>query len=500
MIAIPTSTPPAFCRALFGISGQEGEGLTVPIGMEITVLTLSIAGDGFLNFSNLLIIDSDGRTLDPGSIAEVSCSPPHASMGKWTWEQDRGATKGYHSDHKHNPFFTIRFSAPLTIASISVRNRLGRWGVRLLPLEITAKKQEEIVFSWQNISAVRVAATANGIDSCIRQLRARYDSTSFDDLLVAAGHFFRISFKEMVDASPEAFEAFCILKDRALRVALELGKNNVFKGWQILEPIIDKYPDLKSRATNIELLAAYFALRLRDAAIGREFADLLASWNGFFTNAEELAELERLVAVQFVKLGGVGHPVITRHGWSVSVLSRFRQETLAAITKLIDGLSIDTARAFLVYGTLLGAVRDNDFIPYDDDADIAIEMDWVDEVELAAKMEAICARAAALGFKAKYSPEFKVVQVASPDAPEVGIDIFSCTRGTGLFEGLYRMQHRGMEWRYISQEILFPLTTVELIGAKLAAPRLPDTFLEWRYGNTWNVPLKFFEMDWIFSR
>lgn len=147
---------------------------------------------------------------------------------------------------------------------------------------------------------------------------------------------------------------------------------------------------------------------------------------------------------------------------------------------------------FLNYGTLLGTIREKDFIPHDDDVDFGLYgHDKSRFIECIPELEHS-------GFQVKYIRD----------------DGYGMTTDTSNDAGnfrMYKLERKGQEmdfflafkkrywfflrW-YIDGRVSLPvrfldnLSVVNFLGQDFSAPADPIGFLRNLYGKTWNVPIK----------
>jgi SAM-dependent methyltransferase len=172
-------------------------------------------------------------------------------------------------------------------------------------------------------------------------------------------------------------------------------------------------------------------------------------------------------------------------------LSRlFTSRSSEHLEPLLDGIGTVVAaleeagvRPFLAYGTLLGAVRQGDFIGHDSDADIGYVSEHDHPVDASLESFRLQRRLTAMGFPiSRYSGlAFKVI-VRESDGATRGLDVF----GGFVREGtLYLMGEVGHPFR---REWLEPRSEVTLAGRTFPAPHEPERLLEAMYGPGWRVP------------
>ena len=172
-------------------------------------------------------------------------------------------------------------------------------------------------------------------------------------------------------------------------------------------------------------------------------------------------------------------------------LSRlFTSRSAEHLAPLLDAIGTVTAaleeagvRPFLAYGTLLGAVRQGDFIGHDSDADLGYVSAHEHPVDAVLESFRLDRRLTRMGFEiTRYSGlAFKVV-VRESDGTSRGLDVF----GGFLREGtLYLMGEVGHPFR---REWLEPRSEVTLAGRAFPAPHQPERLLEAMYGPGWRVP------------
>ena len=139
--------------------------------------------------------------------------------------------------------------------------------------------------------------------------------------------------------------------------------------------------------------------------------------------------------------------------------------------------------AFPAYGTLLGAVREQDFIGHDSDVDLAYvsrEKHPLDVIRESFRLQRhLKEREYAVD---RYSGAAFKVDVVEADGTVRGLDVFG---GYFLDGRLYLMGEIGTPFE---EEWIFPLGTCTLAGRTLPAPARPEKLLEATYGSGWRVP------------
>jgi hypothetical protein len=168
-----------------------------------------------------------------------------------------------------------------------------------------------------------------------------------------------------------------------------------------------------------------------------------------------------------------------------------RDEIMDALEQVMHDLTevcgLDT---YLMYGCLLGAVRDGRMIGHDSDADVAYlsrhhhPFDIIRECTLATR------QMRARGWKVvrMSGANFKV-WVPLPDGRRCGIDVF------GSFHVGERFMVTGSLTGTLDRSALLPFGTVTLEGREIAAPARPEEVLEFTYGPDWRVPDPAFHFD-----
>jgi hypothetical protein len=139
--------------------------------------------------------------------------------------------------------------------------------------------------------------------------------------------------------------------------------------------------------------------------------------------------------------------------------------------------------AFPAYGTLLGAVREQDFIGHDSDVDLGYVSRHTHPVDVIRESLRLQRDLVERGFAVdRYSAAAFKVDVVETDGRVRGLDVFG---GYFLDGKLYLMGEIGVPFR---EEWIFPLGTCTLAGRTLPAPARPEKLLEATYGPSWRVP------------
>lgn len=152
----------------------------------------------------------------------------------------------------------------------------------------------------------------------------------------------------------------------------------------------------------------------------------------------------------------------------------------AVLHDLVEECGLD---AYLMYGCLLGAVRDGHLIGHDSDADVAYLSRFQHPFDIIRECTQAIRRMRRLGWRAvaMSGANFKV-WVPLPDGRRVGIDVF------GSFHVGDRFHVTGSLTGHLDRSALLPFGTVTLEGRTIVAPADPEAVLAFTYGPDWRVP------------
>lgn len=156
---------------------------------------------------------------------------------------------------------------------------------------------------------------------------------------------------------------------------------------------------------------------------------------------------------------------------------------LDSTEQLLNELRDAGVDAFPAYGTLLGAVRERDFIGHDSDVDLAYVSREKHPMDVIRESFRLQRHLKERGYAVdRYSAAALKVDVVEADGTVRGLDVFG---GYFLDGRLYLMGEIGTPFE---EEWIFPLGTCVLAGRTLPAPARPEKLLEATYGPGWKVP------------
>ena len=184
-----------------------------------------------------------------------------------------------------------------------------------------------------------------------------------------------------------------------------------------------------------------------------------------------------------------GHPLAVDKGGRLqrdfsNTETSAREEVMDALEQVLHDLRSECdLDAYLMYGCLLGAVRDGHMIGHDSDADVAYLSKHHHPFDIIRECTDATRRMRALGWQVvrMSGANFKV-WVPLPDGRRCGIDVF------GSFHIGDRFFVTGSLTGTLDRSALLPFGTVTLEGREIVAPAKPEEVLAFTYGPDWRIP------------
>lgn len=162
-------------------------------------------------------------------------------------------------------------------------------------------------------------------------------------------------------------------------------------------------------------------------------------------------------------------------------------DAMDTVIGMLDQIGVE---AFPAYGTLLGAVREGNFLGHDSDADLGYVSKHSTPVDVIRESFELQRAVNARGFATyRYSGGAIRIDVPESDGSVRGLDVFG-----GFFDHdrLYLMGEVGIPYE---REWIHPFTTCTLAGRQYRAPARPEKLLEAMYGPGWKVPDPAFKFE-----
>ena len=185
--------------------------------------------------------------------------------------------------------------------------------------------------------------------------------------------------------------------------------------------------------------------------------------------------------------------VLSKHSMQPSRLLTLKNQYLEAMQRIITAAKGADVEIIICYGTLLGAIRNQSFLPHDDDIDLLVMYRNTKSREDAIKKEQLlCNHLETQGIKIRRKGKGIGFHAGDP-VNKVQLDMFACWEPE---EGQTMLMMEHFDYRTVPTNILRPPSQVHLHGMDFPAPSNPKAFLQERYGNTWEKPDPYHEFPW----
>lgn len=442
-------------------SYEEDFNLQIPINDDVSEIELAIEApnDEILNIGKVDFVGADGSILDKDKIiSNAVMSSYYLNETQEKFISRLKSEQQIHSSREARPSMKLTLSKMQYLKSITISNRKDQWRRRSKFLTATIFKGKEKIIEYQNCSQNESMAMLEEI--------CKFSQIEFDNLG---------SINDNVSILKKATKE--AIKNKYLD--WDIKKLSQFLPLYASNPNIDKF--------HIFIMATIILKMLgnRDRFDTRK---LMAFSNLLNKHSIIQSVIRKASGLSKYLLETESTIVISKHSLNLSHLRKQREQYLEAIKQAIDIFKNLGGELILCYGTLLGAIRENDFIAHDDDVDLLLMNKASSRNEALAIRNNIIASLRDMGIKVwGYDNDNFHITINN-----CHLDIFICWRED---EAIF-LPMEEMKIRQINTNILLPARLIKFRNADYPAPAKPIGFLEERYGEGWNQSNPYHEFPW----
>ena len=444
---------------------QDVFALVVPINSEINEIEIAIEApkDQILNLDQVNLIGHDGKILDKTKIiTEAQLSSIYKSKTRNDLLKCVQTGKGMiHTNREPRPSLKLKLDKSNYLHSIAIKNRNDKNGRRSKFLVVRTYNNNTKTSEYINCSR----ETAN---------------TLISELCDASS----ISLEHL--SKGESASSLTTKLKEGIKGAMANGSLDwdARKLIQLL-PIYKRNPEITDFH---EYVLSIIFLKLLGSAGYFQTKSLipLSPVLKSHQTIENVLKQASLLSESVTKIDS--KIVLSKHSLNRSRLQQKRDQYLTAIQEAVHLFKRLKVDLILFYGTLLGAVREDDFIAHDDDVDLMIINGASSESEALEKKDQIIAALKKLNVRVLDIRKFGFHIILN----KCNLDIFICWENCGKVS----LQMEKFKIRKISSSILQPASTVRFRGIELPAPAKPEEFLRERYGEHWGKSDPYHEFPW----